>query len=82
MIMPPLWPAEVEARVQAEARNLDKQERPTEGKFCTPSLISPQRPRIVFDAEGVCSACRYADRKWGGGIDLDAPGAALKVLLH
>ncbi len=32
-------------------------------KFCKRCTISNQRPRIVFDSEGVCSACRYADEK-------------------
>jgi N-acetyl sugar amidotransferase len=32
-------------------------------RYCTRCVISNQRPRITFDAEGVCSACRYAERK-------------------
>ncbi len=32
-------------------------------RFCKKCVISNQRPRIVFDEEGVCSACRYADEK-------------------
>lgn len=36
---------------------------PTEVKFCTRCVISNQRPRIRFDEEGVCSACRFAERK-------------------
>ena len=43
--------------------------------------MTNQRPRIVFDEEGVCSACRYAERKWGGGIDWDARGAELEAML-
>jgi N-acetyl sugar amidotransferase len=31
--------------------------------YCTKCVISNQRPRITFDADGVCSACRYAERK-------------------
>ena len=31
--------------------------------FCKKCVISNQRPRIGFDAEGVCSACRFAERK-------------------
>jgi len=31
--------------------------------FCRKCVISNQRPRIQFDDEGVCSACRYADKK-------------------
>jgi N-acetyl sugar amidotransferase len=36
---------------------------PTEVKFCTRCVMSNQRPRIVFDEECVCSACRYSDIK-------------------
>lgn len=31
--------------------------------YCKKCTISNQRPRIQFDAEGVCSACRYAEYK-------------------
>ncbi len=36
---------------------------PSEVRFCTRCVISNQRPRITFDEEGVCSACRYAEFK-------------------
>lgn len=36
---------------------------PTEIKYCKRCTISNQRPRISFDEEGVCSACRYAEQK-------------------
>lgn len=36
---------------------------PTEVRYCTRCTISNQRPRITFDAEGVCSACRFAEYK-------------------
>lgn len=44
---------------------LDQQinQQPTEVRFCKKCVVSNQRPRIVFDAEGVCSACRYAEEK-------------------
>lgn len=32
-------------------------------KFCKLCVISNQRPRIIFDEGGVCSACRYAEEK-------------------
>ena len=32
-------------------------------KFCTRCVISSKRPRITFDEEGVCSACRFAEYK-------------------
>lgn len=31
--------------------------------FCQRCTISNQRPRITFDEEGVCSACRFAEHK-------------------
>ncbi len=31
--------------------------------FCKKCVVSNQRPRIIFDEEGVCSACRYAEEK-------------------
>jgi N-acetyl sugar amidotransferase len=45
--------------------SIDEQLRgqPREVKFCTRCVVSNQRPRIVFDSEGVCSACRYAEAK-------------------
>jgi N-acetyl sugar amidotransferase len=36
---------------------------PTDVKFCRKCVVSNQRPRIVFDSEGVCSACRFAEYK-------------------
>lgn len=36
---------------------------PEEVVFCKKCTISNQRPRIIFDEEGVCSACRYAEYK-------------------
>lgn len=36
---------------------------PSEVVFCKKCTISNQRPRITFDAEGVCSACRFAEYK-------------------
>jgi N-acetyl sugar amidotransferase len=32
-------------------------------KFCTKCVNSNQRPRITFDANGVCSACAFAEYK-------------------
>jgi N-acetyl sugar amidotransferase len=32
-------------------------------RFCTRCTISSMRPRISFDAEGVCSACRFSEIK-------------------
>ncbi|MEW6220288.1 MAG: N-acetyl sugar amidotransferase [Thermodesulfobacteriota bacterium] len=36
---------------------------PGKVQYCVRCVMSNQRPRITFDAEGVCSACRYAERK-------------------
>jgi len=36
---------------------------PKEVKFCKKCVVSNQRPRITFDANGVCSACNYAELK-------------------
>lgn len=48
-----------------ELKKLDKQlaGQPTEVKFCKKCVVSNQRPRLTFNAEGVCSACDYAYRK-------------------
>lgn len=50
---------------------LDRQlsKLPDEIRFCKRCVISNQRPRIVFDDEGVCGACRYSDIK--NNIDWD-----------
>ncbi len=46
-------------------KKLDKQleSQPKEVKFCAKCVVSNQRPRLSFDENGVCSACRYAWRK-------------------
>lgn len=36
---------------------------PSEVRFCRKCTVSNQRPRITFDADGVCSACRFAEKK-------------------
>jgi N-acetyl sugar amidotransferase len=36
---------------------------PTEVRFCRKCTMSNQRPRIMFDEEGVCSACRFNEQK-------------------
>ncbi|MCJ8166421.1 N-acetyl sugar amidotransferase [Pontibacter sp. E15-1] len=43
---------------------------PDEILYCKKCTVSNQRPRIIFDEEGVCSACRFAEFKkskidWG-----------------
>jgi N-acetyl sugar amidotransferase len=36
---------------------------PSEVKYCNRCVISNQRPRIVFDENGVCNACRWWEAK-------------------
>ena len=81
MNYPPLWSQEVEERVRANAVNMDPQELPAEVRFCTRCVVSNQRPRITFDDEGVCSACRYAESKNNGSIDWTLRAEELTRLL-
>lgn len=61
---PTLWSAAVEERVCREAMNLDMQQRsPYPVQRCTRCVMTNQRPRITFDVDGVCSACRYKEHK-------------------
>ncbi len=83
MIYPLLWSAEVEERVRREARNLDQQQRDAGPvQMCVRCVVTNQRPRIVFDDEGVCSACRYHERKYDGSIDWTARELDLGALLN
>jgi N-acetyl sugar amidotransferase len=77
--MTPLWSAEVEARIRSEAYSLDPQKTPDHVQQCTRCVVTNQRPRITFDAEGVCSACRYAERQQY--VNWDNRREALEVLL-
>lgn len=61
MIFPPLWSNEVEDRIRAEAHSIDQQKTPPHVQMCKRCVVTNQRPRITFDAEGICSACRYSD---------------------
>lgn len=47
-------------------------------RFCTRCVVSSMRPRITFDAEGVCSACRFAEIK--AATDWEAREAELVAL--
>ncbi|MDD5086531.1 MAG: N-acetyl sugar amidotransferase [Candidatus Nanoarchaeia archaeon] len=49
--------------------------------YCKKCLMSNQRQRTDFDEEGVCSTCRYAEKKFHGGIDWDTREKELKELL-
>jgi len=52
---------------------------PEEVKYCRRCVISNQRPRIVFDHEGICSACRFAEVK-SVGIDWQSRERELQQL--
>jgi N-acetyl sugar amidotransferase len=41
---------------------------PKEIRFCKKCVVSNQRPRIHFDEEGVCGACKFAEMK---GYEID-----------
>lgn len=47
-------------------------------EFCRRCVISTQRPRITFDEQGVCSACRFAEKK--RKIDWNARDVELRSL--
>ena len=78
--MTPLWTPEVEARIRAEATNLDPQTTPDEVIMCKRCVVTNQRPRITFDDEGVCSACRYAEDQ-ATKVDWDQREHHLRMLL-
>lgn len=65
----------------AEGTGIHKQGRiEKEIKFCKKCVISNQRPRITFDKEGVCSACRFAEIKHSE-IDWDKREKMLREFL-
>ncbi len=45
---------------------LEQYHLPNEVKYCKRCTMSNQRPRITFDEEGICSACRFAEKKNAG----------------
>lgn len=49
--------------------------------FCKRCVVSNQRPRTVIDADGICNACRYGEKKENGAIDWSAREAELVALL-
>ncbi len=51
-------------KVKSKKINIDKiYNLPKKVEFCKICVISNQRPRINFDDEGICSACRYFEYK-------------------
>jgi N-acetyl sugar amidotransferase len=76
MHSPVLKPAQVaQPHLDSQLSTLPKQIG-----FCTRCVMSNQRPRITFDQNGVCSACRYQDEK-DSGIDWAGREAELHKLL-
>ncbi len=75
-----LWSDEVEQRIQSEAHSLDRQHRPSEVIQCKTCVITNQRPRIVIDDDGICSACRFMEHH-KTGIDWGTREAELFSLL-
>lgn len=61
---PKLWNDDVEVAIRRLGVSLDKQEV-SDGPpiMCKRCVITNKRPRIKFDSEGVCSACRWAEAK-------------------
>lgn len=62
---------------------LDKQllSQPLDVRYCVRCTTSNQRPRLVLDEEGVCSACRYSEKKYNGTINWAERDQRLKKLL-
>mgnify|MGYP001574045248 CR=1 FL=1 len=54
-------------------------EQVTEVRFCKKCVVSNQRPLIVIDDEGVCSACRFREYEWDR-VDWKARGIELEQL--
>ena len=52
--------------MEPKVHQLEKQvlNQPKEVLFCRHCIVSNQRPRIVIDEKGVCSACRFREREW------------------
>src|SRR5262245_61844765 len=59
---------------------IERYQLPQTLKYCKQCVTSNQRPRIEFDAEGVCNACRYA-YKQQNVIDWKEREARLRDLL-
>ena len=53
---------------------------PREIKFCRKCVVSNQRPRIHFDENGLCGACKFADIK--NSVDWDSRDKMLKELCN
>jgi N-acetyl sugar amidotransferase len=62
--------------------NIEKQIKhiPKDVKWCKKCVVSNQRPRIIFDDEGVCSGCRNTEYK-NNEVDWDQRENELLILL-
>lgn len=81
MNFPPLWDAATEARVEAYVASYHSQYPfvpPANPVMCKRCVMTSARPRITIDHEGICSACRYAERK----VDWVERGRELKELFE
>lgn len=59
-----LKPLEDYVQKPIEAKDvLTRYKLPPEVTYCQSCVMSNQRPRIGFDSEGVCNACRFAEKK-------------------
>ena len=68
----PVKELKYDAELPLERKDLFKlYNLPKEVKFCTKCGMSNQRPRITFDKDDVCSACRFYEKK-DKKIDWDA----------
>ena len=47
-------------------------------RYCKRCVLPDTKPGVVFDAEGICSACRSVERKHE--IDWEARGAQLQQI--
>lgn len=54
---------ELKTDLAGRYKSIDSGKLPDQVKFCSRCVISNQRPRIDFDKDGVCSACRFAEIK-------------------
>lgn len=73
-----------EAKYQAypfETKDAQLAKLPRHVRYCKVCVTPNQRPRTDFDADGICSACKYAQKKFHGGIDWEARGKELEALL-
>tara|TARA_B100000795_G_scaffold270066_1_gene262427 strand:+ start:8873 stop:10078 length:1206 start_codon:yes stop_codon:yes gene_type:complete len=55
-------------------------ELPKKVKFCKRCVMSNQRPRISFDAQGICGPCNYTEMKKNDIIDYSIRKKELEIL--